>query len=79
MPIPDYQALMLPLLRFFADQKEHSLSDALSYISVLFGLTDKKGNGKLLPSGVQPTIDNRVSWARTYLKKALLLETPRKG
>jgi len=32
-----------------------------------------------LPSGVQSTFDNRVSWAKTYLKKAGLVATPSRG
>jgi hypothetical protein len=27
MPIPDYQSLMLPVLRFAGDRKEHSLAE----------------------------------------------------
>ncbi len=34
---------------------------------------------KLLPSGQQPIFYNRVGWARTYLKKAGLLEDPKRG
>jgi hypothetical protein len=34
---------------------------------------------ELLPSGGQATFDNRVGWARTYIKKAGLLESPRRG
>lgn len=33
----------------------------------------------LLSSGNQPIFDNRVGWAKTYLKKAGLLESPRRG
>lgn len=69
---------MLPLLKFDADKKEHSISESIDHISLLFGLTAEEKRA-LLPSGVQATIDNRVSWARTYLKKAGLLESPRKG
>jgi restriction system protein len=32
-----------------------------------------------LPSGQQSIIDNRVGWARTYLKKAGLLESPKRS
>jgi restriction system protein len=78
MPIPDYQTIMLPLLKFFGDQKEHSISEAIVHISLLYDLTEEEKR-QVLPSGVQPTIDNRVSWARTYLKKAQLIDTPRKG
>jgi restriction system protein len=33
----------------------------------------------LLPSGQQPIFDNRVGWAKTYMKKAGLLEGPTRG
>lgn len=78
MPIPDYQSIMLPLLKFASDQKEHSLSEAIDHIGKLYSLTLEEKR-ELLPSGLQPTIDNRVSWARTYLKKAKLLEPTRRG
>lgn len=34
---------------------------------------------EMLPSGRQRTFDNRVAWARTYLDKAGLIETPLRG
>ena len=42
-------------------------------------MTLRHKKGRLLPSGRQPYIDNRVGWARTYLKKAGLLEYPSRG
>lgn len=76
--IPDYQTCMLPLLRFAADNKVHKLSEAVDYISKLYKLSDIENN-QLLPSGTQTIIFNRVGWARTYLKKAGLLEDPKRG
>lgn len=78
MPIPDYQSIMLPLLRFASDEKEHSLREAIEGLSGEFGLTDDEKK-ELLPSGQQPTFDSRVAWARTYMTKAALLESPRRG
>jgi len=78
MAIPDYQSIMLPLLRFASDEKEHSLREAIEGLSGEFGLTDAEKK-ELLPSGQQPTFDNRVAWARTYMTKAALLESPRRG
>ncbi len=78
MGIPDYQSIMLPLLEFASDEKEHTLHEAIEALAVKFGLTDKERK-ELLPSGVQTTFDNRVGWARTYMKKAGLLEYPRRG
>lgn len=60
---------MLPLLKFMKDEKEHSLNEALDYISALFKLTEEEKR-EILPSDMQTIIENRVGWARTYLKKA---------
>ncbi|MCP9452859.1 MAG: restriction endonuclease [Nitrospira sp.] len=78
MAIPDYQSIMLPLLRFAADEQEHSLQEAIESLAAEFGLTEEEKK-ELLPSGQQPTFENRVAWARTYLVKAALLEAPRRG
>ena len=78
MPIPDYQSIMLHLLQLAKDQNEHGLREAINYISDLFQLTEEERREKL-PSGYDRIIDNRVGWARTYLKKAELLEDPKRG
>lgn len=78
MGIPDYEPIMLPLLEFARDEKEHSLREAIEILADKFGLTDGERK-ELLPSGRQPTFDNRVGWARTYMKKAGLLQAPRRG
>jgi restriction system protein len=78
MPIPDYQAIMLPLLHFVADEKEHSLREVIESLADHFRLTDEERK-ELLPSGRQPTFDNRLGWARTYMKKAGLLESTKRG
>jgi restriction system protein len=78
MAIPDYQTIMLPLLKFAEDKKEHSLREAISYLAKKFKLTEDEQK-ELLPSGKQSTFDNRVGWARTYLKKAGLLNSSRRS
>ncbi|NUM53700.1 MAG: restriction endonuclease [Candidatus Hydrogenedentes bacterium] len=78
MPIPDYQSIMFPLLRFASDKAEHSLRDAIEALADEFNLTDAERK-ELLPSEQQAIFDNRVGWARTYMKKAGLLETTRRG
>lgn len=69
MLIPDYQAIMLPLLRFASDGKEHTLREALDALAVQFKLTEQEIK-QLLPSGNQETFLNRVGWARSYMGKA---------
>ncbi len=78
MAIPDYQSIMLPLLRFGMDGNEHSLREAIEILSKQFRLTDAEMN-ELLPSGQQPRFNNRVAWARSYMSKAALLESTRRG
>ena len=78
MAIPDYQAIMLPLLRFAGDGAEHSLREAIESLADEFKLSDEERR-ELLPSGQQEVFDNRVGWARTYMKKAGLLRTTRRG
>jgi len=78
MSIPDYQTLMLPVLAAAGGGEEHDASDLRESLAALFQLTEEDRN-TLLPSGRQRTFDNRVSWAIFYLKKAVLLESPRRG
>ena len=78
MAIPDYQSLMLPLLRYMGDGKEHSLRESIDILADKFALDDEERR-HMLPSGQQTTFDNRVGWARTYMKKAGLLESTRRG
>ncbi|MBQ0050856.1 MAG: restriction endonuclease [Treponema sp.] len=76
--IPDYQTCMLPLLKYAADNKEHKLADAVEDLSDQFGLTADERK-ELLPSKTQEVIFNRIGWARTYMKKAGLLDDTRRG
>lgn len=78
MPIPDFQSLMLPLLKFSSDGVEHSLADARSPLADQFGLTDEE-RAELLPSGQQPRFNNRVAWAKVYLERAGLFAKTRRG
>lgn len=78
MAIPDFQTIMLPLVQFASDGKEHSLREAIDYLANYFQLT-KEERKELLPSGRQATFDNRVGWSRTHLTKAGLLNSTRRG
>lgn len=78
MGVPDYQTLMLPLLKLLEDKQEHSLRQAVDTLADQFNLTDNERK-ELLPSGQQLVFNNRVGWARTYMKKAGLLESSQRG
>lgn len=76
--IPDYQSLMLPLLRLVADGREYKYREIVEALALHFKITDEERN-ELLPSGNQAIFDNRVGWARTYLKKAGLIASPQRA
>lgn len=78
MPVPDFQSIMLPMLKLLRDGVPHNLSDIVNLLAQEFSLGEAELS-ELLPSGKQPKFRNRVGWARTYLKKAGLLEQPARG
>lgn len=78
MVVPDYQSLMFPLLRYAGDSKEHRIRNAIEDLAEELGLSEEERK-VLLPSGQQAVFSNRVAWANTYLKKAGLLESRKKG
>ena len=69
---------MLPLLRFAADGNDHTTREAVEILANEFQLTPAE-RSELLASGQQAIFNNRVGWANSYLKKAGLLESPRRG
>lgn len=78
MAIPDYQDIMLPLLKLSSEGKVHTYRNSVNKLAIEFKLTEEEQR-ELLPSGQQPVFDNRVGWAKTYLTKAKLLESPERG
>ena len=78
MPIPDYQSIMLPLLKQVSDGQAHKTSEVKEKLAKEFKLSAEERR-QLLPSGRQAIFDNRVNWAKTYLKKANLLHYPQRG
>jgi restriction system protein len=76
--IPDYQTIMLPFLKCVADGKEHTMREIINGLANAFNLNETERR-ELLPSGKQPIFDNRVGWASTYLKKAGVVETPKRA
>jgi restriction endonuclease Mrr len=75
MPVPDYQECMLPVLELLADGQNHRLRDLANGVADRFKL-DRAERSEKIPSGQQTVISNRVTWAKTYLKKAGLLQNP---
>jgi len=78
MPIPDFQFCMLPLLKYVADGQSRRLKDAVEALSEQFKLSPDE-RSQMLPSKGQTLFENRVAWARSYLKQARLLDYPERG
>ncbi len=78
MAIPDYQSLMLPLLKLVSDEKEHSLKEATESLALEFNLTEAD-LVEMLPSARKTRFYDRVGWAATYLRKAGLLNSSGRG
>ncbi len=76
--IPDYQSIMLPLLKLLEDKQEYKVRDIIEKLAEQFQLTDDERK-TLLASGTQFVFDNRVAWAKTYLKKAGLIDFPKRA
>ena len=78
MAIPDYQSLMLPVLKLASDGGEHRMSDVVNTLATQLKLTEAECD-ELLPSGKQAVFNNRVHWAKTYLAQAKLLISTRRA
>ena len=78
MPVPDFQSLMLPVLKAFADAEEPPLSRVRERVAAAEGLSAEDLR-EMLPGGQQAVFVNRVSWAVTYMERAGLLERVRRG
>jgi restriction system protein len=78
MTIPDYQALMLPILKIAGDGNEHRISEVVSQLAKDYKLTESELE-ELLPSGKQTIFGNRVHWAKTYLSQSKLVNNTRWG
>ena len=71
MTVPDFQTLMLPLLKLASDEQQHTMAEAVERLAEEFQLSEEDRK-QLLKSG-QLRLYNRIGWTTTYLKKAGLL------
>ncbi len=78
MPIPDYQSLMLPVLRVAEDHKEHAVSAMRQRIANELNLSDDE-TAERLASDSQTIFANRIGWAVQYLKSAAAIRAVRRG
>ncbi len=77
MPLPEYQAVTLPLLTLASQQPVVLLSDALAILSDGFHLSDEERS--LVTASGKAKMRSRVEWAPTYLVQARLVSRPKPG
>lgn len=76
--IPDFQSIMLPLLKAFQDGKEKTSKQLREEMVSCFNISEEEQKEKI-PSGKQFLYYNRVAWAISYLKMAELISSPARG
>jgi len=77
MSIPDYQSLMLPVL-VASSNGEVRIGTVVETLADKLALNPQE-RSDLLPSGKQTVFANRVHWAKSYLSKAQLIQSTRRG
>ena len=75
--IPKYDEMILPILKIIADGQEYNNSKIEDELSKVYNLTDEDRKIKH-KSGVRVVYD-RISWAKSYMKQAKLIEVPERG
>ena len=75
MAVPKYDELMKPLLAAVKDGEVYKIKDVTAVLAQQLNLS-AEDLAEMLPSGRQTVFKNRVGWAKTYLKKAGLLDSP---
>lgn len=78
MSIPPFQETMFPLLKALSTGQELGAKSVIETVSDAFKLSDDERK-QMLPSGNQRVIANRCLWALSYMKKAQLIVSPKRG
>lgn len=78
MTIPDYQSIMLPFLKALGNNQERSIREATDHLADVFKLSEKEKK-EMYPTGNAYIFDNRVQFAKLFLKKAGLIQSPKRG
>src|SRR5437773_1633299 len=75
MPIPAFEKIMLPLLHDL-ENGDRTGQESLDALAAHFQLTPAELAIRN-PSGRAATFSNRIGWAKSHLKSAGLIESPR--
>ncbi|MDU5740137.1 MAG: restriction endonuclease [Clostridium sp.] len=78
MAIPTYERIMLPLLEVLKDNETYTNSECIDILAEKLNITEEE-KSLCFPSGKKRIFYDRVNWAKTYMKKAGLVEAPKRG
>ena len=78
MSLPNFQSFFGPFLNAIKDGDIHAFIEIKRLVIGQLNLSETDLKEKL-PSGKQTVFENRIGWARTYLKKAGLIESPERA
>ncbi len=78
MAVPKFFEFFGAFLKALSDGQTHKAKDVRTFIAEEMHIS-QEDLAELLPSKRQTTFDNRVAWARTYLDRAGLIDTPVRG
>lgn len=76
--LPKYNELYTPFLTAISDGQPHTAKDVAFAVANHLQLSEDDLTEQL-PSQRQTTFINRLNWAKTYLKKAGLVDSPHRG
>lgn len=77
MTIPKFESFLLPTLKLFIDNNEHTVEDCREQLKTIFNLSEAEAN-EMLPSKSHSRLQDRTWWALVYLNKATLLDKTKK-
>ena len=77
MAVPKYYEFIPFIIKFLSDNHTKTIKEITEYCAFEFKLSDAERKEKI--SSGQNKLYSRVSWANTYLKKAGLVESPKRG
>ncbi len=78
MAVPDFQSLMLPVLKAVGESGPISAPDVRARVAEQLRLA-ASDLAELLPSGRQSTFANRIAWANIFMRRAGLISVVRRG
>lgn len=78
MAIPTYEQVMLPLLKCLKDGRTYNNNECIDILSRKLNITEEELR-QFLTSGKKLVFYDRVNWAKTYMKKSGLVESPKRG